>query len=153
MQRSRLLWRSAAPGRRSRGERRGGVEEMTREAMKQLNDILESRSIPLKRLLTVYRKNVRFLVNKRKKIANPVNSRTGEPLKPATIKYYRSELRWREQAVKDRRDVIKALAHLGWLGHRKSPLMGKIHKTIERPKLPPLYVIQGGKATGEEVSS
>lgn len=77
-------------------------------------------------ILVYYRCFVRSRCESRKRLANPINKRTGKPLAPATIKRYRSELRYDERLVRDYKCAIKLLVAYGVLGNCKCEQEGVI---------------------------
>lgn len=60
-------------------------------------------------ILKYYQQGVKTLYNKRRRLKNPVNQRTGKPLKPATIKTYQSQLSELQRDTRNYKHAIRLL--------------------------------------------
>ncbi len=71
-----------------------------------------------RRLLRQYCCKVKELYNKRRKLKDPMNKRTGKFLKPSTLAAYRSSLPSCEQSVQDYKIAIRLLIIDGYFGNK-----------------------------------
>jgi len=104
-------------------ERREIMEEATREALEELAWHLAYYNP--KEILQEYREYTRCWNLKRKKLKNPINSRTGRPLAPSTIRTYQSELRGLKDCVDDYKEAIRFFASLGIFKGQKQVELAK----------------------------
>ena len=73
-----------------------------------------------KDILKHYRRAVRNLYAKRRRLKNPINKKTGKPLKPATLKQYQSSLATHERDVRNYKCAIQMLIFYNYLEAHKT---------------------------------
>lgn len=73
------------------------------------------------------------MVTKKKKLKNPIKSRTGQRLKPSTLKSYASELEYFKQCIQDYKGVIQLYVFNGESGNAKTKARW-IQQTTQRKK-------------------
>jgi len=71
-------------------------------------------------VLKKHRHHAKFLHRLKKKLKNPVHFKTGKPLNPNTIKWYReNNLPWRMDKLNDTKGAIQLLIAYGIIGKKK----------------------------------
>ena len=120
----------------------GKGREVTRvETVRSIIDTAaESRYGP-DETLRHYRYLVRRSLIIRSYFKKGIHKRTGEPLKPSTMKYYDWRLRRLAISIEIRKRAIRVMAKRGMLEHRKRAITMTF---VERPGAPAFRVIQGG---------
>jgi hypothetical protein len=80
----------------------------------------EALEVGPERVLKEHRHHAKFLHRLKKKLKNPVHFKTGKPLNPNTIKWYREhELPWRLGWLYDTKIAIQMLVAYGIIGKKK----------------------------------
>jgi len=72
-----------------------------------------------KYILTLYRSEIRNLSKTRRKLKNPINKRTGKPLKPTTLKQYQSSIATHERNVRNYKCAIRLLIFYNYIEAHK----------------------------------
>ena len=92
---------------------RNNIEDKAKDILRRYTYFMRPNA-----LLDDYYYIVRRTHERRQKLKQPINARTGKPLKPITIKQYESDLRWYLGKTMAYTVVIKILVRVGDLDKR-----------------------------------
>ena len=94
------------------------IGDVSDGARKEFEGILDHWPGNVKWTIERYYRNVKWLRRVCRKLKNPINARTGEPLKGSTIKQYWSHVSYHKRNIENLKGAIRLLILHGYMGQK-----------------------------------